>query len=119
MENNTIQKTGIWLFALLVLSIGIFHFADATRLSEMMPAFIPGSIFWMYGIGLAMVIASVAILINAKAKLACHLIAVMLVLLVAVVHLPDAIGKMSLAPGLLKDTALASALLLFSTAFKN
>jgi len=52
------------------------------------PSFIPGGVFWVYLVGLALIAAAVSIIIQKKAKLACLLLAILLMIFVLTIHLP-------------------------------
>lgn len=70
---------------------------------------IPGGSFWVYLTGVAMLGASVAIVIEKKARLAAILLGVLLLVYVLSIHLPAVIGG-EMQPSmtnLLKDLALA------------
>lgn len=86
---------------------GIFHFMNASAMAGMVP--IPGGVFWIYLTGLALLAASVSIIIEKYTRLACILLGVMLIIFVLSIHLPGIIGG-EMQPNmsnLLKDLALA------------
>ena len=85
-------------------------------MSGMVPSFLPAAIFWVYLTGLALILAAVSILIQKKARLACLLLAVMLIIFVLTIHLPGLGGENAqmAMPMLLKDTALAGGALAFA-----
>ncbi len=107
-----------WIYALPFAVFGINHFMHAGMMKGYVPKFIPGGIFWIYFVGLALIAATVSIVTNKMAKLASLLLAIMLGIFVLTIHLPGLANpqtmQMSLV-GLLKDTSLAGgALLLYS-----
>ena len=87
-------------------------------MAGIVPSFIPGGVFWVYLSGLGFVLAAISIIIQVKTKLACMLLAGVLVVFVLFVHLPGVIAGGEMAQmammGLLKDTALAGAALAFA-----
>ncbi len=96
------------LYAVPMAIFGIFHFTSAQDMSGMVPSFLPAPTIWVYITGLALILAAVAILIQKKARLACLLLALMLIVFVLTVHVPGLSENMqSSMPNLLKDTALA------------
>ena len=102
-----LSKAGRYLFALPMGIFGLFHFMNGSQMAGMVP--IPGGIFWVYLTGAALLAACISILINTKAKLACVLLGVMLLIFMLTIHLPAVLGDggSSAMTMLLKDTALA------------
>jgi len=110
------------LFAIPFLVFGLMHFMKGGDMVGYIPSFIPGGVFWVYLTGLGLVAASVSILIQKKAKLACLLLAIMLMIFILTIHLPgvfdEATMQMSM-PNMLKDLALCGAALFFSGSFAD
>lgn len=92
---------------------GINHFMNADKMGGMVPSFMPGDgKLWIYVTGVALLAAAVAIIINKFTKPACYLLAVMLLVMVFTIHLPNAMSNEELLKimgmtNLLKDTGLA------------
>jgi uncharacterized membrane protein YphA (DoxX/SURF4 family) len=102
-----LSKIGKYLYALPFAIFGLFHFMRGGQMAGMVP--IPGGVFWVYLTGIAMIAACVSIIIEKKARLACILLGVMLLIYVLSIHLPAVIGG-QMQPSmtnLLKDLALA------------
>ena len=102
-----LSSIGKYLYALPFGVFGLFHFMRAGQMAGMVP--IPGGQFWVYLTGLAMLAACVSIIIEKKARLACILLGVLLLIYVLSIHLPAIIGG-EMQPSmtnLLKDLALA------------
>ena len=118
---DTLTTTGARiLFAVPMAIFGIFHFMGANDMAGMVPSFIPGGIFWVYLTGLGLILAAVAILIQKKARLACLLLAAMLIIFVLTIHLPGLSENMQASmPSLLKDAALAGGALCFAGTAKE
>jgi len=118
---DTLTTTGARiLYALPMAIFGLFHFMGADDMAGMVPSFIPGGVFWVYLTGAALILAAVAILIQKKARLACLLLAAMLIVFVLTIHLPGLSENMQASmPNLLKDLALAGAALGFAGTAKN
>ena len=101
------------LFALPLLVFSSFHFMNAEMMSSMAPF---GGVILVYITGVALLAASVSIIIKKKAALATLLLGVFFILTATLVHLPG--GEESM-PNLLKDVALAGAALFMSGVFKK
>lgn len=102
-----LSTIGRYLYALPFAIFGIFHFMNAGQMAGMVP--IPGGQIWVYLTGLAMLAASISIIIETKVRLACILLGVLLLIYVLSIHLPGVIGG-EMQPSmtnLLKDLALA------------
>ena len=100
------------IFAATVALFGIFHFLGAAAMAGVVPSyltFIPGEI-WVYLTGLCLLAAATAIVLERQVKLACYLLALMLVLFVLMLHVPNLAdaekGQMAMA-SMLKDMAMA------------
>jgi putative oxidoreductase len=105
---NAIYGLGKYLFAIPFAVFGIFHFMKADDMAGM--AF--GQTILVYIAGAALIAASISMIIGKFDKLATVLLAVMLLLFVFLIHLQPAMdGDMT---GLLKDTMLAGAALLYA-----
>lgn len=84
--------------------------ANASQMTGMVPGWMPLKLVIVYLVGVALIAAAVALIINKKAKLAMTLLGVMLLLFVVLIHLMAVIGgdEMSMAM-VLKDTSMAGA----------
>lgn len=110
---TTIIKTGRIIFAIPLLIFGIFHFMNGSAMSGMIPSYIPGGVFWAYLTGAGFIAASISILINVQTRLACFLLAGMLLVFILTIHLPgvfstDQMKSMMSVSGLLKDLTIAA-----------
>ncbi|MGF1638080.1 MAG: DoxX family protein [Cyclobacteriaceae bacterium] len=106
------------LFAVPLAVFGLFHFMGANEMAGMVPSFIPGGVIWVYITGAALLAASLSIIINKQAKLACLLLGIMLLIFALTIHLPAMENQVSMTM-LLKDVALAGAAFAFSGILKN
>ena len=105
------------IFAIPILILGMMHFMNASMMAGMVP--IPGGVFWVYLVELGLVGAAISIFTQKYTKMACLLLAVMLMMFVLTIHLPGVMSgdpaKMQMAmPNMLKDMALAGAALLLA-----
>lgn len=105
------------LLALPFLILGVMHFPGAENMAGMVPAWIPGGIFWVYLTGVANIAAGVAFITGKQARLAGFLTALMMIVFILTVHLPGmsnpAMAQFSLI-SILKDLGLAGGALLMA-----
>lgn len=116
---DALLKAGRYLYALPMGIFGLFHFMNASQMAGMVP--IPGGVFWVYLTGVALLAACISILIGKKARLACLLLGVMLLIFMLSIHLPSAMGDggSSAMTMLLKDTALAGGAWILAGQFED
>jgi putative oxidoreductase len=120
MNNQSIYRIGIVLYALVIGFFGVNHFLNGTGFQKTVPSFIPGGIFWVYLTGAALIAASISFLIGKKTRLAGLFLAAFLIIVVLTVHLPALIHPsgspiISIAlTNLVKDTGLAAAALMIA-----
>ena len=76
------------VFAVIMGAFGIFHIFNAPNMESKVPDFVPGGIIWIYISGIAFILASIAILLNFKTKIACYLLGVMLFIFIVSIHIP-------------------------------
>jgi uncharacterized membrane protein len=65
------------------------HFTETKAVATLVPAWMPGHLFWTYFVGTAVVAASLSIVLKKQARLAAILLAVMLILFELLLHIPD------------------------------
>lgn len=95
------------IYAIAIGTFGVLHFVNAEGMKSGVPDFMPGGILWIYITGAAMILAAIAIIINKAVRLACYLLAAMLLIFVFTLHLKLLIhGNYT---NVLKDTAMAMA----------
>jgi putative oxidoreductase len=93
------------IYALVMAIFGLLHFkTGASATVPLMPG--PASM-WMYITGAAFVAAALAIIINKYKRLACYLLALMLIIFILVVHLKPFLDNPYNVHQPLKDLALA------------
>jgi uncharacterized membrane protein YphA (DoxX/SURF4 family) len=86
-----IAGTGRLFFAAFLLLCGLQHFIWAAAVSGLVPAWIPGRLFWTHFAGGALIAGGIGILIPQTRRLAGALLALMIFSWVFLVHLPLAI----------------------------
>jgi uncharacterized membrane protein len=82
---------GIFLSITMIL-FGIDHFLYGEFVSKLVPAWIPGQLFWTYFAGVALIGSGVAIILKVKLKLVAILLGIMIFLWLVVLHIPRAIA---------------------------
>jgi len=116
-----LSNIGRYIYAVPFLIFGLFHFMNAQGMAGMVP--IPGGVVWIYITGIALIAASVSMMIGRLDRWAGILLGVMLLIFALSLHLPGVIqsggedqGAMS---NLLKDTALAGAAWMYTAIAKD
>ena len=115
---ESIIGIGKYLFAIAMALFGVFHFMNAEEMAVMVP--IAGGKIWIYLSGAGFILAAISIVIGKFDKLACFALALMLVLFVAMIHIPgimnsDSMVKQQSIIATLKDLALAGGALMAAT----
>src|SRR3989304_6372234 len=101
------------IFAIPFIMFGVFHFLKANAMTGYVPSFIPGGVIWVYITGVALLAAGISFILNKYAKLAGILLAVLLLLFIVTIWLPQvANGEQAALPSLLKDLGLLGGALL-------
>jgi len=80
------------LFGLSLLLFGLSHFMYHDLVASLVPAWIPGRLFWAYFTGTAHFVAGVSLLTNVMSRLAAALVGVMLGLFALLVNAPRAVN---------------------------
>lgn len=114
--NLPFRTIGRYLFALTFLVFGVLHFMNAEAMAGMVP--IPGGVIWIYITGVAHILAAVSIIIEKYTRLACLLLALMLLIFILSIHLPALLGgDMNAMSQLLKDMGLAGGALILGSLY--
>lgn len=109
---NTILNLGKYLFAIPFAVFGVMHLMNANAMAGMAPF---GGAIMIYFTGLALIAATVSMLIGKMDKLATALLGLMLIIFVIALWIPGASsGDQNSVSMLLKDTMLAGASWLYS-----
>ncbi|OSZ77690.1 hypothetical protein CAP36_15095 [Chitinophagaceae bacterium IBVUCB2] len=114
MTQRIISRAAIYLLAIVMIVFGIYHFQYPRNLLVFVPQNIPGGITWVYVIGGAFILAALAFITNKFVKLAGYLLALLLLIFVVTIHLPnynqagDPEMRQEAFINLLKDIALAA-----------
>lgn len=95
------------VFAIIIALFGMYHFINANELVNMVP--IVGGKIWVYISGISLIAYAISVFINhTYEKLAGYLLALLLILVIIIIHLPLAIKGNTLSIlEIMKDIALA------------
>jgi putative oxidoreductase len=103
------------LFALPFGIFGIFHLINGAQMAAMVP--IPGKLFWIYFVGVALIAGSVGIITKIQGKWAALGLALLMLIFIVFIHIPG-LGKPALQQiamiSLLKDIALMGGALTYA-----
>ena len=111
------KNLGKWIFPVTFLVFGIMHLLNADVIGSYIPSWIPGKLFWAYITGLAQIAFAVSVYSGKYDKSAARLLALMLLIFIVVLHLPN-VGQDPTAMGnLLKDLGLMAGALMYAEGF--
>lgn len=82
---------GSILFSIMIVVFGIEHFLYAEFVKTLVPAWIPGPLFWTYFAGVALVGGGSAILFQTRSRLAAMLLGLMIFCWTIMLHIPRAV----------------------------
>jgi putative oxidoreductase len=126
MKESIVSRAALIILAIVLAAFGVFHFQHAREMIVFVPAFVPGGIIWVYVVGIAFILVAIALIAHRYVKVAGYLLALLLLLFVITIHLPnwmdsgDAEMRQQALTNLLKDSAIAAfALYIGSTAPKE
>ena len=114
MAQHIIARIAIYLLSIVMIAFGVYHFLHPRNLLVFVPSNIPGGITWVYVVGAAFILAALAFIFNKGVKVAGYLLALLLIIFVLTIHLPNwrQAGDDEMRQGalinILKDTALAA-----------
>jgi len=83
-----VTVAGPYLFAVSLVFFGGIHFFVARIIASLIPAWIPGSLFWTYLTGTALIVSGISIAMRKLDRWAGFLLGVMFLLWVAILHSP-------------------------------
>ena len=69
------------------------HFMAARAMTDMLPSWIPGHLFWIYFVGVCLIAAALSLVLNRYAGLAAALFGIMMLLFELFLHIPGALGN--------------------------
>jgi len=125
MKEALVSRIAIIILGIVLATFGIYHFLRPDNMLVYVPAFLPGGILWVYVVGVAFILAAIAFITHRMIKVTGYLLALLLLIFVLTVHLPNYLhsGDMELKQGafvnLLKDTAIAAFALYIASTTRN
>ncbi len=87
-EMRMLGRLGRWLIAISLVVFAVQHFMYAGFVATLIPAWIPGRLFWAYFTGAAFVAAALSFVSGKMIGLAGSLLGVMFLIWVLILHLP-------------------------------
>src|ERR1044071_7544076 len=115
MNEPIMSRIAIILLALVMPVFGFYHFIAPQNLLAYVPSFLPNAgNLWVYLPGAAFILTAVALISRKMVKVACYLLAAMLLIFVITIHIPnylnagDADVRQAEFMNMLKDTAIAA-----------
>ena len=118
LSNIIPNRAATAIYGLAIGAYGVMHFIHTDVRAEIIPDYMPGDPkIWVYIVGAALIAASLAILLHKLTRLACYLLAFMLLIFVFTIHLPKALdGDLR---DFLKDIGLAMAAIIIGNNAKH
>src|SRR5229473_2015080 len=86
------QTPGRIFVAISLVVFGVQHFIYGGFVATLVPAFMPGRLFWAYFVGVAFIAAAAGILYRIMARPAATMLGVMFFLFVVLLHIPRIVG---------------------------
>lgn len=83
-----IAPYGVIVFSLTMISFGIAHFRLAAAVATLVPAWIPGPMFWTYAAGVALLGSGLAIILRIKSESMAFLLGCIIFIWVIILHIP-------------------------------
>jgi uncharacterized membrane protein len=87
-----IMPVGRYFLPITVIAFGYAHFLYVEFVQSLVPAWIPGHVFWTYLAGVALIAAGLGIIFRVQARLAAFLLGLMIFLWFILLHIPRAIA---------------------------
>ena len=81
------------IFSITIISFGIDHFLYAKDVSEYVPSWIPGHLFWTYLAGLGLFGTGIAMLLRIRVRLFATLLGSMILIWILILHIPKSIAE--------------------------
>jgi len=96
---ETLVPLGRVLFSITMIAFGIDHFLYTDFVAHLVPRWIPGSIFWTYFSGVALIGSGIAIIFKIKLRVVALLQGTMIFLWFILLHVPHAIANPDVGKG--------------------
>jgi uncharacterized membrane protein len=88
MTQRIISHIAIYLLSVVMIIFGIYHIRNPRNMLAFVPENLPGGINWVYVIGIVLIVAALAFILNKFVKITAYLLALLLIIFVLVIHLP-------------------------------
>ncbi|CAN5176634.1 hypothetical protein BH09BAC4_BH09BAC4_49630 [soil metagenome] len=100
LPDNTTSRMGIGrvLFAVSLVVFGVLHFWYAAFIATLIPAWIPGRLFWAYIVGIGFLATALSLVIQKQVSLATNLLGWMFLLWVVILHAPRVVANPQIEP---------------------
>jgi len=89
MTRHMLSRIAVWLLAIVMIVFGVMHFKNPDAMLVYVPLYIPGGIIWVYVVGVAFILVGLAFILNRYVAVAGFILAVLLLLFVLLIHLPN------------------------------
>ncbi len=89
---DRLVSLGPIFFASPLAVFGAEHLVGARFVMQMIPAWMPGRLFWAYFVGLALIAGAVSFTFGRYVRLSGRLLGVMILLFVVLIHLPNTVA---------------------------
>ena len=116
---NAFLSLGRWFFALPFSLFGLMHLLEGETMAQLVvPSYLPFKVLWLDFRGIGLIAAAISMLLGKLDKLATTLLAIFLLLMVFMLHIPNAMGggeaaRLALST-LLKDISLAGGAMMYA-----
>lgn len=118
--NNFTGNAGRIIFGIPFVLFGVGHLMNASAMGGYVP--IPGGMIWIYVTGIAMILAGIAAITKIQGKLAMILLAILLFIYIATIHIPNLMKPETMQMGLMglyKDMGLLGGALILAGIFSK
>lgn len=114
MKDNIVSRIAVIVLAIVMGVFGIYHFTHAQDMITYLPDFLPGGIIWVYLVGVAFIVVALALIAHKYVKAAGYVLALLLLVLIITIRLPNWLNagveeeRQLALTMLLKDLAIAA-----------
>ena len=125
MTHHLLSRIAVIILGIVLICFGLYHFMSPENLVGFLPEFMPGGKIWIYITGAAFILAGIAFILHKQVKIAGYLLALLLIIFVLPIHLPNYLNsgspdaRQAAFVNLLKDTAIAAFALYLASNARN
>jgi putative oxidoreductase len=91
-QYHFISKAAIYILSFVLIGFGLFHFMNPYDLFVYVPEFLPGGVTWVYVTGGALMLVGLSFLTNRYVKLTSYVLAILILIVILFIHLPNALN---------------------------